>query len=126
MIRVEIPYLPPSALSPNSRAHWGTKARATAQCRRDARLCAIDAVQRKVETRFTKAKLKVTIYVKDKRYIMDNDNALSMVKSFIDGCVDAAIIPDDKPAHLTIEGVEYIVSKEKAPMTVLEFQEVLR
>ena len=120
MIRVEIPYLPPAALSPNSRAHWGTKARATAQCRRDAYLCAV--VDGGVPLK--RARLKVIIYIKDKRAIRDADNTIASCKAFIDGCVDAVIIPDDTPAHLTIDGIEYIVSKEKAPMTVLEFKEV--
>ncbi len=124
MIRVEIPYLPPKELSPNSRAHWATKATATRHCRRDAYLLAITSVQGQELTRFIRAKLKVTVYVKDKRYIVDADNAWRMVKPFIDGCVDAAIVPDDDPTHLTLEGIEYIVSKDKAPMTVLEFREV--
>ena len=125
MIRVEIPYLPPKELSPNSRAHWRTKATATSHARRDAYLLAITSVQGQELTRFTRAKLKVTVYVKDKRYICDFDNALASVKPFIDGCVDAQIIPDDDPSHLTLGGIEYIVSN-KAPMTVLEFTEVER
>jgi len=128
MIVIEIPYLPPKALSPNWRGHWAARARASKQCRRDAYLCALatqaEGKYQLLKSRFNKARLKVTIYIPDKRHIRDGDNALASVKPFIDGCVDAQIIPDDDPSHLTIEGVEYVVQKEKAPITALEFKEV--
>ena len=120
MIRIEIPYLPPKALSPNSRSHWATKARASKSARRDAYLCA-QATRADGQGRFIVASLKITITVKDQRYVMDTDNALASCKPFIDGCVDAAIVPNDDPSHLMIRSVEYVVDKTKAPMTVLEF-----
>lgn len=120
MLRVEIPGLPPKECSPNWRGHWATKARAVKKARQDAFYCA-KAAKADGQARFLTATLRVTIYVKSNRYVKDTDNATASLKPFIDGCVDASIVPDDNPNCLTLGIVVYVIDKDKAPLTVLEF-----
>lgn len=99
---LHLPYpRPPKGLSANDRAHWATKARATAEVRnlvvalaRQARIPQLQRVQ-----------VEVVWVVSDKRR-RDSDNAAPFAKSIFDAIgadkgVSARIVPDDAPEFMT-------------------------
>lgn len=123
-MRVEIPMLPPAELNPNYHGHWRVKARAASNLRRAAYLYARNA-KGFVALSMNKAEVSITFVIRDRRSYKDPDNALASLKPAIDGCVDAGVIPDDSDEHLLIKlPVMYEINKDRAPMTILEFEEV--
>lgn len=100
-IKVTIP-LPPKALHPNARPHWGTKARAAAQYRRDARLASLEALGRK-RPRWARATIQATFYHRTTRSRLDGDNALAAIKAALDALQDAGVLATDRNVtHLPV------------------------
>ena len=137
-IRLEIPMLPPRALSPNaSRAmHWGQKARIKTTWQSAVYYAGLDYR----DAMFQKATLAITCCIKTRSSIMDTDNVLTACKPAIDmltarlrgvnlkrgdpGRQGLCIIVDDSPDILEIKlPVNWIVDKERAPMTVFTVEE---
>ena len=89
---------PPTALSPNSRTHWATLAKAKKRYRA---CCAITAKSQggaKVDAETLH--LTLTFYAPTKR-AFDLDNALARIKSGLDGLADVLGV-DDSRWSLTI------------------------
>lgn len=125
-MRIEIPMLPPHALSPNARPHWTEKARATKLLRETAFYCAYQERQKWLQGH-EKAELSITFIIRDRRGYKDPDNALACLKPALDGCVDAGVIPDDSDEHLRIKlPIMYEIDRARAPLTILEFREILK
>lgn len=123
-LRVEIPDLPPKEANPNWHGHWAPKARAIKDFREMAMYCAINACQG-MPPFFMKAKVGITLIIKDTRYYRDPDNALASLKPAIDGCCDAGIILSDDNKHLEYSlPIIYEVNREEAPKTILEFIQI--
>lgn len=122
---IDVPVLPPSALSVNRRSHWAARARATAEYGGIVRLCAVNArnlwIESAMATRNTidvdwlplkrcSIALVFTFPVKGRRGpLPDPDNLVSSCKCLIDaltardrgnGCVGAGIIEDDREITL--------------------------
>jgi len=123
-MKIEIPMLVPKETNPNWRGHWVQKYKATKSFRDAAHICYL-ADNRGEPPFFKKASLAITLIIPSRRYIRDPDNAIASLKPAIDGCVDAGVILGDDDEHLVYKlPIMYQIDKEKAPMTILEFEEV--
>jgi crossover junction endodeoxyribonuclease RusA len=87
--------LPPKVLSPNARAHWGTKSRAVKAYRWAARIVAMSEWD---STRDPLGEADIVCVfhfgVKDKTR-RDRDNLLASMKSAFDGIADAGVVAND-------------------------------
>lgn len=102
--------LPKPALSPNSRAHWGTRAGATKRYRIAAYATVIEAGGRNL--RWSQAVAQTTFYWPDRRR-RDVANAEASLKAAWDGFVDAGLIPDDRAEVLTHEPTRFEVDRRR-------------
>ena len=94
-ITITIP-LPSRDLSPNSRAHWGSKARIAAKYRESTKYFCLDAINRqRLPVPFAAVTVQPVFYFRDKRR-RDRDNAGAMLKAAYDGLVDAGLLADDE------------------------------
>jgi hypothetical protein len=86
--------LPDAVLRGNSRAHWAKRAKAAKKMRDDAYWM---GMQEGLEHTFAKARITYHFYHWRK---IDLDNLAIGLKPFVDGLVDAMVIPDDTPEHV--------------------------
>jgi hypothetical protein len=114
-LRLFVPVLPGSALSPNARAHWSKKAAATTDLRVYVSTHVLaDIRQRKWpglplrEARLNIEYLVCRMALGDDGYYRpdDGDNALAACKAGIDGLTDAGIWTDDRV--VTIGGLDIV------------------
>ncbi|GAI91700.1 unnamed protein product, partial [marine sediment metagenome] len=54
----------------------------------------------------------------------DEDNLIARFKPGLDAVVDSGLVLDDDVEHLEIGQVEIIVNPERAPLTVIELDEI--
>ncbi len=128
-MRIEVSQLPPQELNPNfSRyKHWGHRAEARRVWRAAVYYSVFDAKTKAersgTQFPFEKAKLRWTFIfgVKRKR---DADNLIASCKVSQDALVDAGILLSDDTEHLQIGKVDILVDPERAPLTVIEIEEV--
>ncbi|QDP55342.1 MAG: hypothetical protein Tp176DCM1853251_26 [Prokaryotic dsDNA virus sp.] len=99
---VTLPWFPRD-LSPNSRAHWRTKAAAAAKYKADCQYAAMAAGIRQIPA----AALHVSITFHPPRNTGDLDNMLAAMKSGLDG-IAAATGVDDRRWSITITRGEKI------------------
>jgi len=118
-ITVCIPLLPPKEVSPNHHGTLRAKMRATKAWREAGYYCARQACPG-VFPNYEKALLRITYRVPSRKYIKDDDNAISAIKGALDGCVLAGIVCNDSPEHLRILQVMWDIGK-KERATILEF-----
>ena len=122
MVKIEIPFLPDPALSPNARVSPFVRAGAAAVLRKAAWALAYMA-NPSHEVMFRKAKISVRA-VFPTAQLPDPDNFITMLKPALDGLVDAQIIPDDKREYVRyIQPFVYEVNRERAPLLILEIEE---
>ena len=95
MITLTVP-IPDRCLSPNSRAHWSRKAKATRGARLGAYFRAVKAMREAgiKPPQWDLAETRVTFYwpTAHKR---DADNAMRRMKPVWDGLEDAGVVADD-------------------------------
>jgi len=121
IIKVEIPLLPGPGLNPNYHGHWRKRYHDSKILKRSAYYCTKAANPEDIT--LDPATVQVTFKVRDWRFARDADNAIASVKSAIDGCVMAGLLPDDKTENLQYRlPVMFEKDKELAPMTILEFK----
>lgn len=114
--------LPPRSLAPHNKGHWRTRAADVKQCRSTARLAALHVARVMAKARLH-IEYDVTVGKGDGGYRpFDEGNAISACKPYIDGCVDAGIVPDDKAKYLKIAGVDLV--RRGMPGVTLTFVEV--
>ena len=87
--------LPPLPLRPNGRAHWRTKAKATALYRELACLVAKKALGTAPAPMWDKASVHYSFYFATNRF-WDPSNACGSMKAAEDGLQDAGIIRNDR------------------------------
>jgi crossover junction endodeoxyribonuclease RusA len=105
--------LPPRELSPNARAHWATKARATKRYRQAA---CVEAVLAGVpEAPWTAATVLLRFFFRT-RARRDRDNLLASMKAAFDGLADAGVVRDD--SGLTYMPVEVVTGVPAADQRV--------
>lgn len=119
-ITLTLPF-PDSRLLPNRKAHWATKAKATAEARTTAWGIGIDYRfnQTPIPETMKRCTAKVTFYPPDKRR-RDLDNLLRAMKPFWDGLVDAQLIEDDS----CISEISVRLEQPGDPKTVIELEEL--
>lgn len=91
-VSVSLPW-PDKLLSPNSRVHWATKAKATKLAREYAWAVTLNATG--PNPAFRRASVRMTFCPPDKRR-RDLDNCISSTKAARDGIADALGIDDSK------------------------------
>lgn len=113
--------LPAKELGPNSRAGWRATAKATAKARLDAKLAAIDAMNRAgVNGPWVSATVRPVFYHGTKRQ-RDKDNLSASLKAARDGVVAAGLLTNDE--HLTPLPAERRLDKGN-PRVELHFRAV--
>ena len=126
-MRIEVSQLPPGSSSPNWRGHWGSKYKDSKVYHGAVFYCCVDARNRGyregMSFPFTKARLDLTFVFPEYRR-RDRDNMLSSAKPGIDAIVDSGVLLDDDAAHLQIGNVDILVDPERAPLTVVDIEEL--
>ncbi len=100
--------LPPRALSPNARVHWGARKKAVEDYRADAAWAALQVINRLglAKPVFERARIAYTIIVRRQpgRYLpRDDDNAIAALKAAQDGFKDAGAYKDDNHGRVTVD-----------------------
>jgi len=129
-MRIEISQLPPVSSSPNWRGHWTGKYK-EARTYQAAVFYECVNIRNKLEQLpwcpgfppFDKARLTLTFifYSSNER---DEDNLRARFKSGQDALVQAGLIDDDTPAHLVLGEINIIIDRQRAPLTIIELEEV--
>ncbi|MBA7465061.1 hypothetical protein ES707_00222 [subsurface metagenome] len=124
-MRIEVPFLPPVEYSPNWRGHWSEKNKAGKVYHDAVYYCCVDARNREYRRDFplAKAKLNLTVVFAEIR-LRDLDNLLARFKPGLDAVVDSGLVLDDDVEHLEIGQVEVVVDPERAPLTIIELDEI--
>lgn len=92
MTTITLPW-PNRDLHPNSRVHWGRRARAAKKARHDAQWAAQAAGVRHIDAKG----LEVTVtFHPPSNHRRDVDGLLSNVKSYLDGIADVCGVDDSK------------------------------
>lgn len=92
-VRIALPW-PARQLSPNARAHWAVKAKATKDARNTARVLTLEAMKLR-RPRWEGVVLHWDFHPKTAS-LPDGDNAESSCKAYRDGIADALGIDDAK------------------------------
>lgn len=129
-MRIEVTQLPPVSSSPNWRGHWREKHQAGEVYHDAVFYCCVDARNRAwlagsdpITFPFTRARLDLTFIFPEYRR-RDRDNCLSRAKPGLDAIVHAGLLIDDDSEHLQIGKVDILVDPERAPLTVIEIEEI--
>lgn len=115
---------PAAKLSQNARSHWTKVAPKKANAKFDARICAIDAMNRMkprwrgpIKAAFTQA----VFYDPDRRN-RDGDNHLGMLKTYFDGFQFAGVIVND--SGFVHRPVKFEVDRDRrVVITIIPIQE---
>lgn len=126
-MRIEVSQLPPSEYSPNWRGHWTERYRAGRVYQAAVFYSGVDtrnrALMEGVLFPFTKAKIKLTFVFPEWR-LRDSDNLIARFKPGLDGIVSAGLVVDDDAEHLKILDPDIVVDPKRAPLTIIELEEV--
>jgi len=126
-MRIEVTQLPPVSSSPNWRGHWGGKYKDSKVYHGAVFYCCVDARNRGyregMSFPFTKARLNLTFVFAEHRR-RDRDNLLATFKPGLDAIVDAELLLDDDAEHLQIGNVDILVDPGRAPLTIIELDEI--
>lgn len=112
---IELPW-PDPKLHAHAKGHWRGKVNPTSTARA---YCGLLCKQ--VTDRMQSASIRYRFYAPD-NLRRDAANLVQACKPYVDGIVDAGIIPDDSWQFLRLAGVEVEIDK-KRPRVVLELTE---
>ena len=120
---IQLP-MPDKQLLPNQerrQSHWSQRSRVTKHHRERAMVEAMAADHQPVQH----GRIHVHFYFPDRRR-RDLINFLHALKPYIDGIVDAGVIPDDDNRHLAVGSVTWSVAETESGVriTILEDPEV--
>jgi len=128
-MRIEVTQLPPVTSSPNWRGFWPERHKAGKVYHTAVFYCCVDARNRGyregMSFPFTKARLNLTFVFAEQRR-RDSDNLLARFKPGLDAIVDAELLLDDDAEHLEIGNVDILVDPGRAPLTIIELDEIKR
>jgi len=121
-MRIELPWIIPK-LHAHAKGHWWEKSDATKVARNNARLTALNLLNRKQITRIEgQAAVTYRFYIPDMRQ-RDEANMIQACKPYIDGIADAGLILGDHWKVLSTAGVVVELCREN-PRVVLEIRPV--
>ena len=124
MIRIEVSQLPPPEYSPNWRGHWAQRYQAETVYGNAVYYSSVDARNRaSLWQPFTKARLDLT-FVFPYRRVRDEDNLRARFKPGQDALVQAGLLVGDSPDSLTMGKVTVEVDRKRAPLTIIELEDV--
>jgi hypothetical protein len=109
VIIIELPY--PSKINSHNKGHWATKSSAIAKMRHQAKLAAIDAMNRSGKRFVGSHQISYWFSVKDNRR-RDRANMIQQCKPYIDGIVDAGLIAGDHWQISFIGSVNVVIDPE--------------
>jgi len=122
-MRIELPFLPPTEYSPNSRSFWAEQYQAGKEYHDAVFYYCVDARNRgyrqAISYPFLRARLTLTFVFPQSRR-RDSDNLLARFKPGLDGIVDAGLLLDDDSEHLVIEPLVIEVDRDRAPLTIID------
>ena len=105
-IEFEVPQLPPTEYSPNSRCHWAQRHKAGKVYYDAVYYCALEAKQHLVDVwPIVNARLDLE-FVFPHRRVRDLDNITAQFKPGLDALVGAGLIEADDAEHLTIGNIK--------------------
>lgn len=107
--------LPPRSQHQNWRGHWAARAKQTKKCRN---LAADRTYEARCEG-WQRASVEFRFFHKDSRR-RDAVNFMAACKAYVDGVVEAGLLPDDDSEHLEIGKVSFFVDK-RSPRLELFF-----
>lgn len=110
--------LPPAVLTAHDNGHWRTRSRTKTRCREVAAWTAKEHAKHAMK----KAEVEIDFYFPDLRR-RDALNYAQMCKPYIDGIVDAGIIPDDDWLTLRVGRITGHLDR-KRPRVEITLQEV--
>ena len=127
-MRIEVTQLPPVSSSPNWRGHWRGKYKEARVYHDAVFYCCVDARNREEFggmplPLFTKARLNLTFVFAEQRR-RDRDNCQASFKPGLDAIVDAGLLKDDAAEYLEIGKVDILVDPQRAPLTIIDIEEV--
>ena len=126
-MRIEVTQLPPVTSSPNWRGFWPERHKAGKVYHTAVFYCCVDARNRGyregMSFPFTKARLNLTFVFAEHRR-RDRDNLLARFKPGLDAIVGAELLLDDDAEHLQIGNVDILVDPGRAPLTIIELDEI--
>jgi hypothetical protein len=125
-MRIEVPLLPPSEVSPNARAYWADKYKAGKVYHDAIFYYCVDARNRGYQQGLSfpliKARLTLTFVFPEERR-RDQDNLLASFRDGVNAIVDSGLIVDDGSEYLEIGEINIEVDPARAPMTIIELTE---
>ena len=113
-VEVKLP-LPPAALHTHAKGHWRQKSKATAEARQVARWAAKEAVSGQS---WEHAEIDYLFRLPDNRR-RDAANLVAACKSYVDGVVDAGLIPDDCWQMLSIGAAVCEIDRDDPGVTLV-------
>lgn len=126
-MRIEVPFLPPAEYSPNSRSFWAEQYQAGKEYHDAVFYYCVSSRNTGYRSGgaypFLRAKLTLTFVFPQQRR-RDAYNLLARFKPGLDAVVDAGLILDDDVEHLVIEPLVIEVDKARAPLTIINIEEV--
>ena len=96
-LTIELPFLPPRALSPNARGHWSKRYKAGKELGESVWVRAREVAPPEPWERVT---IRYKVFWCGK--VPDPDNFIASMKPALDGIVRAGVIVDDGPEYVTI------------------------
>lgn len=121
--RLELQQLPPVEFSPNWHGHWAVRYSAGQDFRKTVYYGVMEQVNRRKVVAFNKARLDLT-FVFARKNRRDEDNLRARFKPGQDTLVLAGLIPDDNPEHLVMGNINILVDRARAPLTIIELEDV--
>ncbi len=109
-MKIELGHLPDPELNPNKRLHHIKKWKALSLAKQEAYVLCLATGEVPPEP-YIRAEIAITFVGSDKRK-RDLDNLFASMKPYIDGIVQANVIPDDSTEHVADYHVRYRVRKE--------------
>jgi crossover junction endodeoxyribonuclease RusA len=85
-ISISLPW-PSASMSPNARGHWRKHHPSRQKARQDAKIVAQGAKVWRIIS--DKVSIRYTFHPPDRRFILDDDNAIGRCKAYRDGIADA-------------------------------------
>jgi len=124
MLRIEVPFLLPVEYSPNWRGHWAQRYQAGIEYG-NAVYCECVQVRNRSGNwqPFKRARLNLTFVFSYKRRF-DEDNLRARFKPGQDALVHAGMIEGDTMENLVMGKIAVEVDRSRAPLTIIELQEV--
>lgn len=109
-MKIELGHLPDPELNPNRTMHYIKKWRAQSIAKQEAYVLCLATGEVPPEP-YSRVEIAITFVGKDKRK-RDLDNLFASMKPYLDGIVQAKVIPDDSTEYVADYHLRYRVRKE--------------